>query len=152
MFLVALPARAVRTLPRNVLVTCLPWIESDSRPAIQRRDRITTNRITSYNVCYTKLLRAFLAARAPARDAPPAEHERPRFSFVHVLYYLGGMIAIGAMSLFMTISWASYGPWSGVVFSVAYGVLFIALTHVFYERKRLAVPAGIMATLAVVMA
>jgi hypothetical protein len=96
-------------------------------------------------------LAAFLAAQEPPPGAPRPEHERPRFSFVHVLYYLGGMIAIGAMSLFMTISWASYGPWSGVVFSVAYGVLFIALTHVFYERKRLAVPAGIMATLAVVM-
>jgi len=87
----------------------------------------------------------FLGARVPAAS------ERPRFSFVHVLYYLGGLIAIGAMSLFMTISWASYGPWSGVLFSVAYGVLFIALTHYFHERKHLAVPAGITATLAVVM-
>ncbi|MCG6951315.1 MAG: DUF2157 domain-containing protein, partial [Betaproteobacteria bacterium] len=45
----------------------------------------------------------FLGARVPAAS------ERPRFSFVHVLYYLGGLIAIGAMSLFMTISWTSYG-------------------------------------------
>ncbi len=30
-----------------------------------------------------------------------AAAEEPRFSFVHVLYYLGGMIAIGAMSLFI---------------------------------------------------
>jgi len=96
-------------------------------------------------------LAAFLGAQAATRDAPLPAHERARFSFVHVLYYLGGMIAIGAMSLFMTISWTSYGPWSGVLFSVAYGVLFIALTHHFYERKGLAVPAGIMATLAVVM-
>ena len=96
-------------------------------------------------------LAAFLAAQTPARGASQADQERPRFSFVHVLYYLGGMIAIGALSLFMTISWASVGPWSGVVFSVAYGVLFIALTHYFHERKQLAVPAGIMATLAVVM-
>ena len=39
-------------------------------------------------------LAAFLAASAAAA---------PRFSFVHVLYYLGGMIAIGAMTLFMTL-------------------------------------------------
>jgi len=96
-------------------------------------------------------LAAFLTEQAPAQAAPRPEQARPRFSFVHVLYYLGGMIAIGALSLFMTISWASVGPWSGVLFSVAYGVLFIALTHVFHERKQLAVPAGIMATLAVVM-
>ena len=36
---------------------------------------------------------AFLAS-APASTV---EAEQPRFSFVHVLYYLGGMIAIGAM-------------------------------------------------------
>ena len=29
--------------------------------------------------------------------------DAPTFKFVHVLYYLGGLIAIGAMSLFMTL-------------------------------------------------
>ena len=96
-------------------------------------------------------LAAYLAAQAPATSAERRDPDRARFSFVHVLYYLGGMIAIGAMSLFMTIGWAAAGPWSGLLFSVAYGVLFIALTHYFHERKQLAVPAGIMATLAVVM-
>jgi len=88
---------------------------------------------------------------SPEQAAPQMDQARPRFSFVHVLYYLGGMIAIGALSLFMTISWTSYGPWSGVLFSIAYGVLFLALTHYFHARKHYAVPAGIMATLAVVM-
>jgi len=35
--------------------------------------------------------------------------EEPTFSFVYVLYYLGGMIAIGAMTLFMTLGWSSLG-------------------------------------------
>jgi hypothetical protein len=39
--------------------------------------------------------------------------EQPRFSFVHVLYYLGGMIAIGAMSLFMTLGWNALGGYLG---------------------------------------
>src|SRR6266705_2195505 len=47
---------------------------------------------------------AFLAGSAAAVAPGGAQ---PRFSFVHVLYYLGGMIAIGAMSLFMTL-----GYWS----------------------------------------
>ena len=81
----------------------------------------------------------------------PAEAERPRFSFVHVLYYLGGMIAIGAMSLFMTLGWNSLGGWGGFVTAIFYGMLALALTHWFLESKRLPVPAGIMATLAVVM-
>jgi Predicted membrane protein (DUF2157) len=77
--------------------------------------------------------------------------ETPRFSFVHVLYYLGGMIAIGAMSLFMTLGWASLGGWGGFVTAIFYAILALALTHWFLERKGLQIPAGIMATLAVVM-
>jgi hypothetical protein len=84
-------------------------------------------------------------------QAPRTEHEAPRFTLVHVLYYLGGMIAIGAMSLFMTLGWNSLGGWGGFVTAICYLVLFLALTHWFLEGKRLSIPAGIMATLAVVM-
>jgi len=88
-------------------------------------------------------LAAFLAGSAAATE--------PRFTFVHVLYYLGGMIAIGAMSLFMTLGWNALGGWGGFFISVCYAVLALALTHWLLERKRLSVPAGILATLAVVM-
>jgi hypothetical protein len=77
--------------------------------------------------------------------------DTPRFSFVHVLYYLGGMIAIGAMSLFMTLGWNALGGWGGFFTAACYAVLALALTHWFLERKNLQIPAGIMATLAVVM-
>ena len=80
-----------------------------------------------------------------------AGHEQPRFSFVHVLYYLGGMIAIGAMSLFMTLGWNALGGWGGCVTAILYGVLALLLSHWFLEQKQLYIPAGIMATLAVVM-
>ena len=73
----------------------------------------------------------------------------PTFSFVHVLYYLGGMIAIGAMSLFMTLGWNALGGWGGFTIALLYGGLALLLTHGFLERQ-LVVPAGIMATLAVV--
>jgi hypothetical protein len=74
----------------------------------------------------------------------------PRFSFVHVLYYLGGMIAIGALTLFMTLGWGSLGRLGGLFIAVCYFVLFVALTHWLLNRK-LEIPAGITATLAVVM-
>jgi len=45
-------------------------------------------------------LAAFLEA-----DATLPFIGRAAVSFVHVLYYLGGMIAIGAMSIFMTLGW-----------------------------------------------
>ena len=79
-----------------------------------------------------------------------AAGDTPRFSFVHVLYYLGGMIAIGAMTLFMTLGWNSLGGWGGFATALLYGVLALLLTHWFLE-KRLPLPAGIMATLAVAM-
>ncbi len=78
--------------------------------------------------------------------------EQPRFTFTHVLYYLGGMIAIGAMSLFMTLGWNALGGWGGFFTAICYAVLALSLTHWFLERKGLWIPAGIMATLAVVMA
>jgi hypothetical protein len=80
-----------------------------------------------------------------------ATDEQSRFTFVHVLYYLGGMIAIGAMSLFMTLGWSSLGGWGGFATAICYGVLALALSHWFLERKHLYIPAGIMATLAVVI-
>jgi len=80
-----------------------------------------------------------------------AAGEQPRFSFVHVLYYLGGMIAIGAMSLFMTLGWNALGGWGGCLTAILYGALALLLSHWFLEQKRLYIPAGIMATLAVVM-
>jgi len=89
-------------------------------------------------------LAAYLAAGAKP-------DEQARFTLVHVLYYLGGMIAIGAMSLFMTLGWNALGGWGGFFISVGYGVLALTLTHWLLERKRLFLPAGILATLAVVM-
>ena len=89
-------------------------------------------------------LAAYLGATA-------GTHERARFSFVHVLYYLGGMIAIGAMSLFMTLGWNALGGWGGCITAILYGVLALLLSHWFLEQKHLYIPAGIMATLAVVM-
>src|SRR5688572_31416754 len=80
-----------------------------------------------------------------------ATNETPRFSFVHVLYYLGGMIAIGAMTLFMTLGWNALGGWGGFATALLYGALALLLTHWFLEQKHLPVPAGIMATLAVAM-
>jgi hypothetical protein len=92
-------------------------------------------------------LAAFFAGSAAAVPRGAAS----RFTFVHVLYYLGGMIAIGAMSIFMTLGWNALGGWGGFVTAVLYAVLALSLTHWFLEAKHLEIPAGITATLAVVM-
>src|SRR5215467_1479292 len=55
----------------------------------------------------------FLRQRAAA--LPTGRDNGPRFTFTNVLYYLGGMLAIGAMSVFMTLGWESFGGW-GIFF------------------------------------
>lgn len=75
-----------------------------------------------------------------------------QFRFAHVLYYLGGMIAIGAMTLFMTVGYATFGPGSLTVFAVCYGFVAWRLGDWFLHAKQLRVPAGIMLTLATALA
>lgn len=79
------------------------------------------------------------------------KQDTPRFTFTHILYYLGGLIAIGAMSLFMTLGWERFGGTGLALIAVGYGLVALRLADWFLEKKRLAIPAGIMATLAVVL-
>ncbi len=72
----------------------------------------------------------------------------PRFTFTHVLYYMGGLIAIGAMTLFMNLGWESFGG-AGIVFiSIIYAVIGLKITNIF-SAKNLVIPAGICATFVV---
>lgn len=77
--------------------------------------------------------------------------DAPGFRFTHVLYYLGGMIAIGAMSLFMTLGWELFGGWGLFFIALAYAGAGLWLTEFFLNRKHMAIPAGIMATFVVVL-
>ncbi|NLW03885.1 MAG: DUF2157 domain-containing protein [Pseudomonadaceae bacterium] len=74
----------------------------------------------------------------------------PRFTFTHVLYYLGGLMAIGAMTLFMNLGWESFGG-AGIFFlSLLYAGVGLKLTNHFASRQ-LSIPAGITATFVVCM-
>lgn len=84
-----------------------------------------------------------------AGDAAAEEVPAPaRFSFTHVLYYFGGMLAIGAMTLFMTLGWELFGAWGVLLLAVGYGAGAIAVARNLLGRG-LHIPAGILATLAV---
>ncbi|OQX36368.1 MAG: hypothetical protein B0D91_09165 [Oceanospirillales bacterium LUC14_002_19_P2] len=74
----------------------------------------------------------------------------PIFDFTHLLYYLGGMIAIGAMSLFMNMGWETFGGWGIVGISLAYILAGFTLMEVF-QRKGYVIPAGICAVFVVVL-
>lgn len=69
----------------------------------------------------------------------------PSFNFTHVLYYLGGLIAIAAMSLFMTLGWEAFGGWGIFFISLAYAGVGLKLSNSFQARGY-AIPAGICAT------
>lgn len=79
------------------------------------------------------------------------EQETPTFKPAHVLYYLGGMIAIGAMTLFISVGWERFGGTGLLLISVCYGAVAVGMTEFLLGHRQLALPAGITAALAVVM-
>lgn len=92
---------------------------------------------------------AHLVAARPAAARPPdAAAQTPRFGFTHLLYYFGGLLAIGAATLFLTEGFQRLGPWALFAIAVAYaaGCVWAARR---LDMRGLAIPAGILATLAV---
>ncbi|KTD50176.1 membrane protein [Legionella quinlivanii] len=76
-------------------------------------------------------------------------HE-PHFDFTNVLYYLGGLIAIGAMTIFMNVSWEHYGGMGIFYVSLLYAVVGLGLAHML-AQKEFPIPAGICATFVVAL-
>src|SRR5262244_4032995 len=72
----------------------------------------------------------------------------PQFSFNHLLYYLGGMVAIGGISAFVTVGWETLGGVGLLLIALAVMAAAAWLTHYFVAQK-LAIPAGLMAALIV---
>src|SRR3954447_13388539 len=81
------------------------------------------------------------------QDRTPAT--RPNFDLVHVAYYLGALIVIGAMGFFMTLGWEAFG--GGGIFAIAtgYTLLFIFVGRVLWRSKDLKIPGGLLITMAV---
>lgn len=71
-----------------------------------------------------------------------------KFDFTHILYYVGGLLAIGAMSVFMTLGWESFGGQGIIGLSVLYAVVGIMLTNRMADQG-LNVVAGICAAFVV---
>jgi hypothetical protein len=88
-----------------------------------------------------------IALEAAAQSAPGWG---PRFGLTNTLYYFGGMVAIGAMSLFMTLGWQSFGPWGLMIIALTYLLACLKVSD-HLKSRGLTTPAGILATLAVVL-
>lgn len=74
--------------------------------------------------------------------------DTPSFKAAHVLYYLGGLVAIGAISLFITLAWDRWAGTPMLLLSVALAVFGVAMTERFLARG-MRLPAGIMIAFAV---
>ena len=66
----------------------------------------------------------------------------PAFTFTHILYYLGGLIAIGAMTLFMNLGWEQFGGLGIIFISLLYAGVGLKLANSL-ANKNLIIPAGI---------
>lgn len=74
----------------------------------------------------------------------------PRFDFTHLLYYLGGLAAIGAMTLFMNLGWERFGGAGILAIAILYGIFGLSLTEAL-RRKRYHIPAGICGTFVIAL-
>lgn len=77
--------------------------------------------------------------------------EVARFKGSHILFYFGGLLAIGAMSLFMTLAWSESGGMGIIILSVIYGICSCLIADMLLWKMHQPIPAGLLATLAVVM-
>ncbi|STX28697.1 membrane protein [Legionella beliardensis] len=76
--------------------------------------------------------------------------QQASFNFTNVLYYFGGLIAIGAMTLFMNLGWENFGPWGIFFLCVIYAMIGLWLTALF-DKKNYKIPAGICATFVIAL-
>ncbi|PEN07039.1 DUF2157 domain-containing protein [Longimonas halophila] len=88
--------------------------------------------------------------KALAAEQKPSASGASSLRLTHLLYYLGGCMAIGAMSVFMTLGWEAFGAWGLLSIAVAYAAISAGLTEALY-RTGYRVPAGLTATLTVVL-
>jgi hypothetical protein len=86
-----------------------------------------------------------------ARVATPRPASRPRFDLVHLLWYAGALIVIGAMGLFTTLAFAQLGGAALAVIALIYAVI-LALAGDRLWRRGLMIPGGLLITIAVTMA
>jgi len=72
------------------------------------------------------------------------QENTPQFRFSHVLYYFGGLLAISAVTLFVTNAWGQLRGVPLFILSSLFFILGLLLTHSFLSKK-LQIPAGILA-------
>jgi hypothetical protein len=76
---------------------------------------------------------------------------RTRFDLVHVAYYAGALIVIGAMSYFLNEAWNRFDGGTLALIAAIYAMIFVMASWVLVTRNGLRVPGGLLLTMAVCM-
>lgn len=79
------------------------------------------------------------------------DSHRPKFDLAHFLYYFGALIAIGAMTWFMTKAWEAFGSKGIFVIATSYALCFGLMGRSLWHKNHLRVPGGLLFTLMVCM-
>ena len=74
----------------------------------------------------------------------------PAFNFTNLLYYFGGLVAIGAMTVFMNLGWEEFGGWGIFWISLGYAAVGLKLSD-YFKKQGHAIPAGICVTFVVTL-
>lgn len=116
-------------------------LRADLRAALEAGviDELTYNRLTS-----------FLAERGTGFGAA-SSGQAPRFNFVNVLWYMGALIVLGAMTLFTSQAFDSWGPKALVATSAIYAFGFVIAGAHLWRSRGLRTPGGLLVTCAVGM-
>jgi hypothetical protein len=81
----------------------------------------------------------------------PAGMPGQSFDLVHILWYAGALIVIGAMGLFSTLAFEQMGGTALTVTALIYAALFLAAGHRLWRRDQ-RTPGGLLVAVAVAMA
>jgi hypothetical protein len=76
---------------------------------------------------------------------------RARFDLAHVLYYLGGVVVLAAMTVFLGLGWEQLGDGGLLLASALFTALYATLGGLLWRRPATKVPGGLLVTVAVFM-
>ena len=94
-------------------------------------------------------------ARSPFRaerdGAATRRQPGAKFDAIHVLYYAGALIVIGAMGLFATTAFSALGGWAFTATAILYAIGFVALGVAALAKPQTRMPGGLAIAVAVSM-
>lgn len=122
----------------------MAFTENDLRAAT--REGVITN-------MQLEALLAFLGTRpAATTSAASGEARGPTFDVVHLLWYAGALIVIGAMGLFSTLAFSQMGGKALLATAIVYAAIFAYAGNYLWTKRGLKTPGGLLIAIAVAMA